>query len=61
MKTKAEAAAQKRLGLKICLNCIHAGPGFKRKEPVLKCSLTGRVVPPTMTWCQYGREPTEPC
>lgn len=55
MTTKTEAAAQEKIGRKVCLNCVYSFPGFKREEPVLKCGLTGKVVPPGMLWCFYGK------
>ena len=55
MKTQAEIVAQKILSSRVCGNCIHSGPGFKRKQPVLKCSLAGKIVLPCMLACSFWK------
>lgn len=59
MKTAIEVKASKMLRDDVCLNCTYSKTGFRRKQPVLKCSLTDRVVNPQMIGCplwrrQYG-------
>lgn len=58
MKTQAEIAAQKMISSKTCMNCIYSKPGRKRKQPVLKCSLTERVVLPRMLGCLFWKRKT---
>ena len=54
-QTQAEIAAQKILSSRTCANCIHSGPGFKRKQPVLKCILSGKIALPCMIGCSFWK------
>lgn len=55
MKTQAEIAAQKALVSKTCLNCGCVGVRIRRGQYVLKCALTGRIVPLGMMGCFFWK------
>lgn len=55
MKTQAEVVAGKILRDDVCLNCSNSKTGFKKKQPVLKCKHTDRIVPRNMIGCSYWK------